>query len=96
MDINLFFTELTNSRNHLICQIFSDPIHCFISILDNGFNISDRIFSQSPGSCPGGGAWGYPGLGPFFPKFNQIWCVSYLDEWHMQRHTFWVPVPLGP
>ena len=22
------------------------------------------------------------------PKFNQSWCVSYLHEWHMQRHEF--------
>ena len=32
----------------------------------------------------------------FFPKFNQIWCVSYLHEWHMQRHHFLGPCPLGP
>ena len=37
------------------------------------------------GSTVGGG-----GGGPktFFPKFNQIWCVSHLHEWHMQRHNF--------
>ena len=33
---------------------------------------------------PRGGTWGYHGgWGAkkfFFPKFNQIWCVSYLDE----------------
>ena len=32
----------------------------------------------------------------FFPKFNQICCVSYLHEWHMQRHHFLGPRPLGP
>ena len=32
----------------------------------------------------------------FFPKFNQIWCVSYLHEWHMHRHNFLGPQPLGP
>ena len=32
----------------------------------------------------------------FFPKFNQIWCVSYLHQWHMQRHNFFGPHPLGP
>ena len=32
----------------------------------------------------------------FFPKFNQIWCVSYLHEWHMQQHNFFVPHLLGP
>ena len=31
----------------------------------------------------------------FFPKFNQIMCVSYLHEWHMQRHNFLVPASWG-
>ena len=39
----------------------------------------------------GGGGVG----GHFFSKFNQIWCVSYLHEWHMHRHHFWVPTPWG-
>ena len=32
----------------------------------------------------------------FFPKFNQIWCVSNLHQCHMQRHNFLGPNPLGP
>ena len=41
--------------------------------------------------------WGIGGVEKFFfPKFNQIWCVSYLHEWHMQWHHFWGPRPLGP
>ena len=28
-------------------------------------------------------------------KFNQIWCVSYSNEWGTQRNFFW-PHPLGP
>ena len=32
----------------------------------------------------------------FFSKFNQIWCVSNLHQWHMQRHNFLGPNPLGP
>ena len=41
--------------------------------------------------------WGVVGSKKiFFPKFNQIWCVSYLHEWHMQRHHFLGPYPLGP
>ena len=32
----------------------------------------------------------------FFPKFNQIWCVSNLHQWHMQQHNFFGPHPLGP
>ena len=63
------------------------------------YNISDGIFIWPPGSCPRGGTWGYRGglvCQIFFPKFNQIWCVSYCHEWHMQRHDFLGPSPLGP
>ena len=31
----------------------------------------------------------------FFSKFNQIWCVSYLHEWHMHRHHVLGPHPPG-
>ena len=48
---------------------------------------------------PRGGTWGYHGgwgaKKNFFPKFNQIWCVSYLHELHMQRHSFLGPQPPG-
>ena len=41
--------------------------------------------------------WGVVGSKKsFFPKFNQIWCVSYLHEWHLQPHHFLGPHPLGP
>ena len=49
---------------------------------------------------PQGWTWRYcGGLGGsifFFPRFNQIWCVSYLHECHMQRHHFLGPRPLEP
>ena len=32
----------------------------------------------------------------FFAKTNQIWCVNYLHEWHMQQHNFLGPHLLGP
>ena len=32
----------------------------------------------------------------FFPKFNQIWCVSFLHEWHTHRCHFLGPSLLGP
>ena len=48
---------------------------------------------------PRGGTGGYRGgLGVkknFSPKFNRIWCVSYLNEWHMYRHNVWVPTLWG-
>ena len=40
--------------------------------------------------------WGVWGSKFFFSKFNQIWCVSYLHEWHMHRRHFLGPHPLGP
>ena len=42
--------------------------------------------------------WGGCGVKKFFfPKINQIWCVSCLHEWHIQRHRFFlVPAPWGP
>ena len=40
--------------------------------------------------------WGIGGPKTFFPKFYQIWCVSYLHEWHMQRHNFLGPCLLEP
>ena len=44
-----------------------------------------------------GEPWGVWGLGFIFsPKFNQIWCESYLHEWHMQRHNGLGPRPMGP
>ena len=40
--------------------------------------------------------WGVEWSIFFLPKFNQIWCVSNLHQWHMQRHNFLDPHPLGP
>ena len=42
-----------------------------------------------------GAPWGVGGSKNFFPKFNQIWYVSYLHEWHMQQHKFLGPRLLG-
>ena len=40
--------------------------------------------------------WGVGGVKKNSPKFNQIWCVSNLHKWHMHRHNFLGPCPLGP
>ena len=54
---------------------------------------SFRRLGHAPGVGLGGtvGGWGSK-----FTKFNQIWCVSYLNEWHMQWHNFLGPRLLGP
>ena len=85
------------SITKLISKIFKPNLVCFLT--------NERyknIFIPSPGSCPRGGTQGYcgdfggGGQKPFAPKFNQIWCVSYLHESHMQRHKFLDPPLLGP
>ena len=40
--------------------------------------------------------WGLSGQKNFWGKFNQIWCMSNLHQWHMQRHNFLDSHPLGP
>ena len=40
--------------------------------------------------------WGVGEVKKKIPKFNQIWCVSYLHEWHMHCRHFLGPSPLGP
>ena len=80
-------------------QRFLNQTLCVFSQMKDIKHI-DGIFIWPPGSCPRGGTWGYRGglwgQNFFFPKFNQICCVSYLHEWHMQRHHFLGPRPLGP
>ena len=44
----------------------------------------------------GGTVGGWGGQKNFFPKFNQIWCVSFLHEWHTHRRHFFGPRALGP
>ena len=40
------------------------------------------------------GGWGVKNFS--FPKFNQIWCVSFLRERHIHRRHFLGPRSLGP
>ena len=56
---------------------------------------SFRRMGHAPGVGLEGTVGGW-GVKIFFPKFNQIWCVSNLHQWHMQRHNFRGPHPLGP
>ena len=59
-----------------------------------------RDFHSVASVMPQGWDLGVPwGVGVqifFLPKFNQIWCVSCLHEWHMQHHKFFGPRLLGP
>ena len=43
----------------------------------------------------GGGFGGWLVKKLFFPKFNQVWCVSNLHQWHMHGTIILVPTPWG-
>ena len=80
-------------------NIFKPNFVCFLT--NERYKTYQTGFSfLPPGSCPRGGTWRYGGgLGGqkfFFSKINQIWCVIYLHEWHMQRHKFLGPRTLRP
>ena len=50
---------------------------------------------HAPGVGLRGTVGGFEGSKFFWGKFNQIWCGSYLHEWHMHWHHFFGPRPLG-
>ena len=70
----------------------------FQRFLNHTLNLSDGIFIRPLAHAKGwdlGVPWGVGGIF-FLPKFNQIWCLSYLHELHMHRHNCLGPQPLGP
>ena len=81
-----------------ISKIFKPNFVCLLTIeryktYQTGFTFC-RL-GHAPGVGLGGTVGGW-GVQKRFPKFNQIWCVSYLREWHMQLHNFLGPRLLGP
>ena len=92
-------SNIIKSQSQSQFQRFLNQTLCVFSQMKDITHIR-QIFIRSPGSCPRGGTRGYRGgLGgqkTSFPKFNRIWCVSYLHEWHMQQHNFLGPRLLGP
>ena len=58
--------------------------------------LSFGCLGHAPGVGLGGTVGGCGVKKKSFPKFNQIWCVSYLHECHMQKHHFLGPRPLEP
>ena len=73
--------------------------NCVCLLTNERYEIYQMGFSCGPqGHVPGEGlggtlgSWGSKNI----LKFNQISCVRYSHEWHMQRHIFFCPCPLGP
>ena len=82
-----------------ISKIFKPNFVCLLT--NERYKTYQKGFSFGPlGHTPGVGLGGTVGgwvvQKKFFPKFNQIWCVSYLHQWHMQLHNCFGPYPLGP
>ena len=81
-----------------ISKIFQPNFVCLLT--NKRYKTYQKGFSFGRlGHTPGVGhgvPWGVGGPIFFSPKFNQIWCVSYLGQWHMQRHNCLVPTPWGP
>ena len=85
---------------HSQFQRFLNQTLCIFSQMKDIKHIR-RDFHSVAWVMPQGSDFGVPwGVGwskkENFPKFNQIWCVSYLHQWHMQRHNFFGPHPRGP
>ena len=81
-------------------QIFLNQTLCVFSEMKDIKHIRRDIQSVAwvmpQGVGLGGTMGGWGVKNNFFPKFNQIWRVSYLHQWHMQQHNFFGPQPLGP
>ena len=80
-------------------QRFSNQTLCVFSQMKDIKHIRQDFHSVAwvmPQGWDLGVPWGFGVRNCFFPKFNQIWCMSYLHEWHMQRHNFFGPCLLGP
>ena len=58
-----------------------------------GFSFSRLGHAQGMGLGGTVGGWGSIF---FLLKFNQMWRVIYLHEWHMQQHNLLGPPPLEP
>ena len=84
-------------------QRFFNQTYCVFSHMNDikhirrDFHLVSRVMPQGSDLGVPRGVWGGGGGSKnLFSKFNQIWCASYLHEWHMHRHYFLGPRPLGP
>ena len=109
MQLHIFFgpdplgggkrSNIIKSRSQSQFQRFLNQTLCVLLQLKDIKHIRRDFHSIAwvmPQGWDLGVPWGVGGPKTFFLKFNQIWCVSYLHQWHMQLHIFFGPDPLGP
>ena len=92
-------SNIIKSQSQSQFQRFLNQTLCVFSQLKDIKHIRRDFHSVAwvmPQGWDLGVPWGVGGSKNFFPKFNQIWCVSCLHEWHMQRHNFFWSRLLGP
>ena len=92
-------SNIIKSQSQSQFQRFLNQTLCVFSQLKDMKHIGQDFHSVAwvmPQGWDLGVPWGLGGPKTFFLKFNQIWCVSYLHEWHMQRPNFLGPRLLGP
>ena len=90
---NIIKSELQNQFQRFLNQTLCIFSHMKDITYQTGFSFGRLGHAQG---WDLGVPWGFGGPKIFFAKCNQIWCVSYLHELHMQRHNFLGPQPLGP
>ena len=91
--MSLNFNYKVNLKDFLTKLCVSSP-HERYKTYQTGFSFGS--LGHALGVGLGGTVGGWGGQKNFFPKFNQIWCVSFLHEWHTHRRHFFGPRALGP
>ena len=92
-------SNIIKSQSQSQFKRFLNQTLCVFSLMKDIKHIRRDFHSVAwfiPQGWNKGVPWGVGGSKNFFPKFNQIWCVSYLHQWHMQRYNFLGPRLLGP
>ena len=87
-------SNIIKSQSHSRFQRFLNQTLCVFSHMKDIKHIRrdfNSLAKVMPQGWDLGVLWGVWGQKTFFPKLKQIWYVSYLHDWHMQRHIF-----LGP
>ena len=91
ISLNLNYSQFQGFLNKFVYLLTNERYITY----QTGFSFGPLGHAQGwdLGFCGGGDLGGYFF---FFSKFNQIWWVSYLHEWHMHQHNILGPHPLGP
>ena len=95
LSLNIIKFQLqSNKVAKSISKFFQPNFVCLLTRIRQDFHLAAWVMPQGWDLGVPRGFWGRQKN--FLHKFNQIWCGSYLHEWHMHRRHFLGPRPLGP